>query len=155
MVIGETAKAAGVSTKMIRHYEQIGLLAPASRKQNGYRVYDERDVHALRFIRRARDLGFSIEDIAGLLALWRDRTRHSADVKRMALDHAERLRRKVSELQAMLATLDHLAERCAGDARPDCPILTDLEGSARTRARRMSVGFGAATGRAPARGRAA
>lgn len=127
MNIGHAAKASGVSAKMIRYYEQMGLVSPAERSGAGYRTYAEKDVHTLRFIRRARDLGFSVEGIAELLALWRDRTRHSADVKEMALGHVATLRRKINELEAMAQTLQSLASCCAGDERPDCPILKDIE----------------------------
>ncbi len=126
MNIGEAAKASGVSAKMIRYYEATGLIARAERSGAGYRRYTDADVHTLRFIRRARDLGFTVEGIAELLALWRDRSRHSADVKRVALGHLSALRRKIEELEEMAATLSHLADCCQGDDRPDCPILGDL-----------------------------
>lgn len=128
MRIGEAAGASGVSAKMIRHYEAVGLLPAASRRDSGYRDYGEAEVHALRFIRRARDLGFSLEEIAGLLALWADRGRASAEVKRLALSHVEALEEKARSLSAMAATLRHLAESCHGDGRPECPILEDLAG---------------------------
>jgi len=112
---------------MIRYYESIGLIPAASRTDSGYRIYTENDVHTLRFVRRARDLGFPVEAIAELLALWQDRSRHSADVKRVALEHVETLEKKIGELRAMADTLRELATRCAGDHRPDCPILADLE----------------------------
>lgn len=127
MTIGQAAKASGVSAKMIRYYEEIGLIGPVARTESSYRVYTEADVHTLRFIRRAHDLGFEIEAITELLALWRDRSRHSADVKRLALAHVESLEKKARELQAMADTLRELADCCAGDERPDCPILADLE----------------------------
>lgn len=127
MTIGEVARASGVSAKMIRYYESIGLIPAASRTDSGYRIYTENDVHTLRFVRRARDLGFPVEAIAELLALWQDRSRHSADVKRVALEHVETLEKKIGELRAMADTLRELATRCAGDHRPDCPILADLE----------------------------
>lgn len=126
MNIGQAAAASGVSAKMIRYYESIGLLAKAARRENGYRDYDERDVHDLRFIKRARNLGFSVEATGELLALWRDRSRASADVKSFAMRHVSDLEAKISELQAMTRTLRHLASHCHGDARPDCPILDDL-----------------------------
>ncbi len=126
MNIGEAAKASGVSAKMIRYYEATGLIARAERSGAGYRRYTDADVHTLRFVRRARDLGFTVEGIAELLALWRDRSRHSADVKRVALGHLSALRRKIEELEEMAATLEHLAACCHGDDRPDCPILADL-----------------------------
>jgi len=124
--IGDTAKASGVSAKMIRHYESIGLISDIARTDAGYRVYGERDVHTLRFIRRSRDLGFSIEQMRELLALWQERDRASADVKRLALDHVSMLERKAQTLQSMIGTLRHLAESCKGDDRPDCPILAGL-----------------------------
>ncbi len=126
VTIGEAARATGVSAKMIRYYEETGLLGPAGRTAAGYRVYSEGDLHALRFVRRARDLGFSMREIADLLALWQDRSRASAAVKAVALDHVADLRRRIGELEAMARTLEHLAERCCGDDRPDCPILDDL-----------------------------
>ena len=127
MNIGEAAKASGVSAKMIRYYEQTGLIPPADRTASGYRDYSAKDVHVLRFVRRARDLGFSVAEIEGLLLLWLDRNRQSADVKRIALDHIADLRRKIAEMEQMAATLEHLASCCSGDHRPDCPILSDLE----------------------------
>ncbi|MDD3445263.1 MAG: Cu(I)-responsive transcriptional regulator [Zavarzinia sp.] len=128
MNIGDAAAASGVSAKMIRHYEKIGLLAPASRSDSGYRRYGQADVDTLRFVRRARDLGFSLEVIGELLDLWRDRGRGSAEVKALALDHVATLEAKIAEMQAMARTLRHLAEACHGDDRPDCPILDDLAG---------------------------
>ncbi|NEX45620.1 Cu(I)-responsive transcriptional regulator [Pseudotabrizicola algicola] len=127
MNIGEAAKGSGVSAKMIRYYEQTGLIPSAGRSAAGYRTYTETDVRMLRFIRRARDLGFQVEAIGELLALWRDRSRHSADVKQLAQAQIEGLRRRIAEMESMVATLEHLAEGCAGDDRPDCPILADLE----------------------------
>jgi Cu(I)-responsive transcriptional regulator len=127
MNIGEAAKASGVSAKMIRYYEQTGLIPPAGRTAGGYRDYTMKNVHELRFVRRARDLGFSVAEIEDLLQLWRDRDRHSADVKRIALDRIEDLRRRIAEMQQMAATLERLADCCSGDDRPDCPILDDLE----------------------------
>lgn len=127
MNIGEAAKASGVSAKMIRYYEQTGLIPQADRTASGYRDYSDKDVHVLRFVRRARDLGFSVAEIDGLLQLWRDRNRQSADVKRIALDHIADLRRKIAEMEQMAATLETLASCCSGDGRPDCPILADLE----------------------------
>ncbi len=128
MNIGEAAKASGVSAKMIRYYEETGLIPQAGRTASGYRTYTTTDVQMLRFVRRARDLGFTVERIAELLALWRDRARHSADVKQLALEQIEGLRRKIREMEEMVATLEHLAVGCNGDHRPDCPILADLEG---------------------------
>lgn len=129
MNIGEASKASGVSAKMIRYYEQIGLIPTAERSSSGYRSYSPSDIHQLRFIRRARDLGFTVERIGELLSLWRDRSRQSADVKRLALEHVIQLKSKITELQEMVATLESLARYCAGDHRPDCPIITSLEGS--------------------------
>lgn len=126
MNIGEAAKASGVSAKMIRYYESIGLIPAAGRTGSGYRVYAPTEVQMLRFIRRSRDLGFPVEKIGELLALWRDRTRHSADVKRLATEQIDGLERRVREMQAMIDTLRHLADACCGDHRPDCPILADL-----------------------------
>lgn len=127
MNIGEAAAASGVSAKMIRHYESIGLIKAAARTGTGsYRVYSEAETHTLRFIRRARDLGFSIDQMRELLALWRDRDRASGDVKRIALEQVEALEAKMLELQAMARTLRHLAENCHGDDRSDCPIIQDF-----------------------------
>lgn len=126
MNIGQASKASGVSTKMIRYYESIGLIEPPLRTEAGYRVYSDNDVHALRFISRARDLGFSVEQMRDLLALWRDRSRASADVKALALEHVKALEEKARALQAMSKTLKNLAEHCHGDARPDCPILDEF-----------------------------
>ena len=126
MNIGQAAKAAGVSAKMIRHYEAIGLLPKAGRTLSNYRVYGPNDVHVLRFIRRARTLGFSIADIRELLGLWRNRARPSASVKKIAGKHAGELRRRIDEMQSMVDTIEHLAKHCHGDHRPECPILEDL-----------------------------
>ena len=126
MKIGEAAAASGISQRMIRHYEKIGLVPAAARRDSGYREYDSRDVHTLRFIGRARDAGFPIEEIRQLLALWNDRSRSSADVKKLALARAAELRRKALELDDMRRSLEHLAARCHGDERPECPILGDL-----------------------------
>lgn len=126
MNIGQAAKASGVSAKMIRYYESIGLIAPVHRTDAGYRIYEDQDVHALRFISRARDLGFSVEHMRELLALWRDRSRASADVKAIALSHVEMLEEKAKALQQMSETLKHLAANCHGDGRPDCPIIEDF-----------------------------
>lgn len=126
MNIGDAAKASGVSAKMIRHYETIGLFPQPDRTDSGYRQYDASDLHTLRFIRRARDLGFSLEDIKELLALWQNRRRPSRQVKALAEAHIQELERKLHELQAMKATLEHLVHCCHGDDRPDCPILETL-----------------------------
>jgi Cu(I)-responsive transcriptional regulator len=130
MNIGQAANSAGVSAKRIRYYEQIGLITAAARNRAGYRVYSDSDLHSLKFVRRCRQLGFSISEIATLLALWRDRRRSSFDVKRVALTHVGELRTKIEELQSMVDTLQDLADHCDGDARPDCPILADLQGAA-------------------------
>ncbi len=126
MNIGEAAKSSGVNAKMIRHYESIGLIPKAKRTDSGYRVYDATIVHSLRFVRRARDLGFSIPEIKRLLGLWRNRGRASSEVKRLALGHLEALDLKIRELKAMRDTLKTLAECCHGNDRPDCPIITEL-----------------------------
>ena len=126
MNIGHASKRSGVSQRMIRHYETIGLIPKAARRDSGYRDYDDGDVHTLSFIRRARDLGFPINEIAQLLALWQDRSRTSADVKALALARASELKRKEQEIQAMRRSLEQLARNCHGDGRPDCPILEDL-----------------------------
>jgi Cu(I)-responsive transcriptional regulator len=124
--IGAISKKSGVSQRMIRHYESIGLIPPAARRDSGYRDYDERNLHTLRFIGRARDLGFPIEEIRQLLALWQDRSRSSADVKALALSRAADLGRKALLLEEMRRTLERLAAECHGDDRPDCPILDNL-----------------------------
>ena len=126
MNISEAGKASGVNPKMIRYYESIGLLAPVGRTEAGYRVYGEQDIHALRFVKRARNLGFSIEETGALLTLWRDKKRASADVKALALRHVRDLESRIAELQSMARTLQRLASCCHGDDRPDCPILDDL-----------------------------
>lgn len=140
MNIGQASLASGVSAKMIRYYESIGLVPKVVRTESGYRIYSETDVHTLRFVRRARDLGFSVEQIAELLALWQNRGRTSADVKRVALDHVGALKQKVVELEQMIDTLTDLAEHCHGDHRPDCPIIEDLaaDRQANATARRSS-----------------
>ena len=121
-----SAFQSGVSQRMIRHYEAIGLIPKAARRDSGYRDYDDKDVHTLRFIRRARDLGFPIEEIGQLLALWQDKARASADVKALAIARADELKRKEREIQAMRRSLETLARECHGDNRPDCPILEEL-----------------------------
>ncbi|HEV7264131.1 MAG TPA: Cu(I)-responsive transcriptional regulator [Falsiroseomonas sp.] len=126
MNIGDASKASGVSVKMIRHYEAIGLLPAAVRTESGYRVYRPEDVHALRFIGNARDLGFPLAEIADLLGLWRDRGRASGEVKRLAVAHIAAIDAKVKALRAMGDTLRHLAAACHGDHRPDCPILEGI-----------------------------
>ena len=127
MKIGQASRESGVSQRMIRHYEAIGLIPAAARRDSGYRDYDARDVNTLRFIRRARDLGFPVEEIGKLLALWQDRGRASAEVKALALSRAAELKRKARQLDEMRRSLEHLAANCHGDSRPDCPILTELE----------------------------
>lgn len=134
MNIGAAANASGVSAKMIRYYESTGLIPKAGRTASGYRDYSDKDVHKLRFVRRARDLGFSVEQIGGLLRLWEDRTRASADVKRMALSHVEGLRERAQRLEEMAAALVHLADHCVGDDRPDCPIIEELASPGRSHA---------------------
>lgn len=130
--IGDAARASGVSTRMVRHYESLGLLGQVVRTESGYRQYGEADVHALRFIKRARDLGFSMSEITDLLELWRNRRRASASVRRITQAHAEDLARRIEAMQAMRRTLMNLLEHCHGDARPECPILDDLAGGEET-----------------------
>ena len=126
MKIGTVAHKSGVTAKTIRFYESIGLIPQASRSAKGYRLYGQSDVETLRFIHHARHLGFSVEDVANLLALWRDKNRASADVKALASRHIDDVERRIVQLQAVRRTLVDLAERCHGDDRPDCPILEDL-----------------------------
>jgi Cu(I)-responsive transcriptional regulator len=126
MNIGEAARAAGITAKMVRHYEAIGLIRPPVRTEARYRTYGEQDVHSLHFIRRARDLGFSLDEIAKLLALWHDRNRPSAEVRALAQRHIEALDAKARGLEAMSRTLQALVHACHGDDRPDCPILETL-----------------------------
>ena len=129
MNIGQAAKSSGVHSKMIRHYESIGIIPKARRTDAGYRTYSEADVHSLKFVRRARDLGFSMKEIKKLLGLWRNRSRSSSEVKNLALTHIRELEEKIAEMQAMRDTLKDLAKNCHGDDRPDCPILSDLSKS--------------------------
>ena len=124
--IGHAASRSGVSAKMVRHYESLGLLPRIVRTDAGYRQYTDNEVHTLRFIRRSRDLGFSMVEIADLLKLWHNRRRASADVKRIALSHVADLERRMQEMAAMKRTLEKLARACHGDHRPDCPILDEL-----------------------------
>ena len=126
MDIGRASRESGVSVKMIRHYEAIGLLPKVARTFANYRVYGPSDVHVLRFIRRARDLGFSMDDIKELLGLWQNRSRSSASVKKIAGKHIDELKAKIEELRSMVDTLEHLTKHCHGDHRPECPILEDL-----------------------------
>ena len=128
--IGEASARSGVSAKMLRHYESLGLLPKVARTEAGYRLYSDSDVHTLRFIRRARDLGFSIAEISELLKLWQNRRRSSSDVKRIAQTHIADLERRLAEMQAMKQALEQLVGCCHGDARPDCPILDGLADAA-------------------------
>ena len=130
MRIGEVARRAQLPAKTIRYYEEAGLIQPAERAGNGYRDYSEKELHRLRFIQRARSLGFSVEECRTLLSLYQDRDRSSADVKALARDHLRDIERKIAELESLRAVLSELVERCHGDHRPDCPILDDLAGSA-------------------------
>ncbi len=126
MNIGEVSDATGVSQRMIRHYEKIGLIPPLGRRNSGYRIYGDHDIHRLRFIAKARDLGFPVAEIRALLGLWQDRNRSSAEVKALALARAAELGRKAAALKAMRKTLLDLADQCQGDHRPDCPIIERL-----------------------------
>lgn len=127
MTIGEAAKRAGISTKRVRHYEEIGVLSRAARSEAGYRIYDDNDVHILRFVNRARNLGFSMEQIKRLVGLWKNRRRASREVKKVARIHLLDLEHRIAELQSIASTLRDLSERCSGDDRPDCPILQEIE----------------------------
>ncbi len=127
--IGEAARASGVSAKMVRHYESLGLLGEVARTDSGYRQYSAAEIHTLRFIKRARDLGFSMLEIADLLNLWRDRSRASGDVKQIAQQHVADLDARIAAMQAMRQTLSDLLHHCHGDQRPDCPIIDDLAGA--------------------------
>ncbi|HDS1061208.1 Cu(I)-responsive transcriptional regulator [Pseudomonas putida] len=130
MNIGQAARRSGLSTKMIRYYESIGLLKPATRSDSGYRLYQAQDLHNLAFIKRSRDLGFSLEEVGKLLTLWQDRQRASADVKALAMHHIDELNRRIEELVSLRDTLSELVSHCQGDDRPDCPILKDLANGA-------------------------
>ena len=130
MRIGEAAKRSGMAAKTIRFYEEAGLIEPAPRRESGYREFGDDDVRRLRFIHRARGLGFSVVEVGRLLSLWSDRERASADVKRLALEHVARVEAKMTELRSMRDAILHLAERCHGDDRPECPILDGLAGRA-------------------------
>ena len=149
MNIGQASKATGVSTKMIRYYESVGLIRPADRTDSNYRDFGERDVRELQFIRRARDLGFSVTEIGHLLSLWRDRDRPSREVKAIAEKHVADLDARIAEMQAMADALRTLAKCCAGDDRPDCPILADLSDASSEPVVR-SVARGARPARRPA-----
>ena len=127
MNIGQAAKTSGLSAKMIRYYESINLLPAAHRTEAGYRLYRQDDLHTLAFIKRSRDLGFSLEEVGKLLTLWQDRGRASADVKALARQHVDDLNQKIIEMTALRDTLQELVEHCQGNERPDCPILKDLE----------------------------
>jgi MerR family copper efflux transcriptional regulator len=127
--IGEAARLSGVSAKMVRHYESLGLLPKVGRTDAGYRQYSEAEVHTLRFIKRSRELGFSMEEIAELVGLWQNRRRTSASVRRIAQKHAQELAQRIEAMQGMQRTLQHLIHCCQGDDRPDCPILEDLAGA--------------------------
>ncbi len=126
VAIGEAAQRSGVSARMVRHYEGLGLLPAVARTESGYRQYSEADIHTLRFIKRSRDLGFSMEEIAELVGLWNNRRRASASVKRIAQKHLGELEQRIADMQSMRNTLAHLVHCCHGDAQPDCPILDDL-----------------------------
>ena len=126
MNIGEASKKSGVSAKLIRHYESIGIIPKASRALSGYRTYSDREVNILKFVKRSRSLGFSMEEIKKLGSLWRNKKRTSQEVKKLATKHIDELEQKITELQSMVETLKHLATNCHGDERPDCPILDEL-----------------------------
>ncbi len=127
MNIGEASKNSGVSSKMIRHYETLGIIPRAGRTESGYRKYSDSDVHILRFIRHGRELGFSMKDLKQLVSLWRNKNRSSSQVKAIAKKHRDELQKKLNEIQAIISTLDNLVACCHGDERPDCPILEELE----------------------------
>lgn len=126
MNIGEAAQLSGVTSKMIRHYEDIGIMPKASRSMSGYRTYSEKDIHILRFVKKARSLGFNMKDIKQLVGLWKNKSRTSSDVKRLTQKHIQELETKIEELQLMVKSLKTLSHHCHGDNRPDCPILDDL-----------------------------
>lgn len=140
MNIGQASRASGVTTKMIRYYDEIGLVRPSARTDANYREYDEREINELRFIRRARSLGFSMPEITQLLSLWRDRARPSREVKAIADRHLADLDARIAEMQAMADTLRDLSHCCAGDDRPDCPILADLTQGTQPSAARLKAG---------------
>lgn len=126
MNIGQVAKASGVSAKLIRHYESIGVIPKASRSASGYRTYTKNDIHILNFVRRARGLGFSMKEIKKLVGLWNNKSRASAEIKALALQHIKELDQKILQLESMSKTLKQLARNCRGDSRPECPILDEL-----------------------------
>lgn len=126
MNIGEAAKISGVNAKLIRHYELIGVIPKAKRTETGYRSYSEADIHILSFVKRSRNLGFSMKEIKKLVSLWKNKSRASSEVKTMASKHVDEMEKKILELQNMVKTLKHLSKNCHGDDRPDCPILNDL-----------------------------
>ena len=130
--IGVAAERSGVSAKMVRHYESLGLLSQVQRTDSGYRQYGEADVHTLRFIKRCRDLGFTMAEIAELVGLWQNRRRASSSVKRIAQKHVDELTQRIDAMQSMQRTLSSLLQCCQGDERPDCPILDDLAGTPKT-----------------------
>jgi MerR family copper efflux transcriptional regulator len=153
MNIGQAAKASGVSAKMIRHYESVGLLPEAARTESGYRQYTDKEVSTLRFIRQSRDLGFPIDQIRELLGLWQNRKRPSRQVRALAQAHIEELDEKLGELQAMRAALEHLVRSCHGDDRPDCPIIDTLaqdNGPALSKERNKTAGLRSGRNRARA-----
>lgn len=127
MNIGEVAKQSDVNSKMIRRYEDLGIIPKAGRSLSGYRQYSQNDVHVLKFVKRSRELGFSMKDIKQLVSLWRNKSRTSSQVKSIASKHINELEKKLAEIQSMLGTLKHLAQNCHGDQRPDCPILDELD----------------------------
>jgi len=129
MNIGEAAKESGVNSKLIRHYESIGIIPKAARTEAGYRTYTDLDIHILKFVKRARALGFSMKEVKKLVGLWRNKSRSSLEVKTLALKHVGEMETKIQALQDMVRTLRHLAKNCHGDTRPDCPILEDLASS--------------------------
>lgn len=128
LTIGQVAQRSGVSARMIRHYEQLGLLPQAMRNEAGYRLYTEADIHRVSFIKRARDLGFEMDEIAQLLSLWQDQNRSHAQVRKIAAQHMKELQMRIDQLQAMHQTLAYLVDCCAHQSRPECPILEDLSG---------------------------
>jgi MerR family transcriptional regulator, copper efflux regulator len=140
--IGQAAAASGVSAKMIRHYEDLGMIPRSNRTPSNYRAYSDADVQTLRLVRRSRDLGFSMQQIATLVSLWRNRGRSSATVRGLALEHIDQLQEKIEQLQSMVRTLQQLADTCHGDARPECPILDDLAKPASRKAGREQASRG-------------